>query len=1020
MELKDFSPVDRETLIRYLSSSMVDSTSNSNRNENEDSANLSSQVNNLDDVAQVLSIEKSDLGEHFVYIPDYHQKYTLMQFAVINGSTEIVKHLLNKKVNPNFPQDKAWDRRKKSIFPVANVQRDSKLSSDLLNCPYNPVLLAAQFGQHEILRLFKYHPTSPEHTKRYKSEMVEAKSDGEKVPLTNSGPLVNFKVSNPETNENVLHYVLQQPLLGKSIQDQYAWKDSNPSARKAEMENEKKAYDYKKCLEVLLDMDKFEDKNGDTRWKCNDPKYYPIQIESIVNGKDKYDNTPLHYAVLNWSEQFVEMLLVLGANASIKNKYNDIPLTRIRKETLENFMNKECIIVKDFDQRDDKIEEDTDDEESYVKKNQAYNQSFMMKIGRCGKEEDNTIKFNYAFLAPPGIKRHECTSSFSSANGDIEGQEYQYKGNLPEMELLWEMGRSEEHRSLIVHPVIDSYLWMKWQLITNYFHRTVRLHFLFLYCITWYLCLHFGGYNWNSAFLWNNGTVVFKEIAVNEKSFCKDLNNEFDDFGLNDETKIGASTVQGSWYYGFVFTFMVQFCLMIRDIISEQFYSTVQNHVVSLWMDFCNIFLSVVIMIFGRKILLVVLTALLLFYLAIEMLEIIATKRSYFKEISNYVDLVMIALIVAVLYVPNSYMSNPKIFSIFDETAEDEKERCGVKRSIAAIVIVLVWTRFLMAFSKLHRLKAYNLYVIIFFKVLQRYVRIMAWYSLYLVAFGIGFYIMLHDDIKKMSRETLSNANRTFQDTKFDNPFLSLMKTSTMFVGEFDFDDIRIRGGDVSTSMAYIFLLVFIFLMVIVLMNVLNGLAVTDTGRMIQESLIESQISIINNIRYFETVYLDLGRMQSCLCCNEKWKIIQIFNVVPKKVFLFMAKPHVKDMELTFPLKVNTTIEEKRATWRGAHYSEKRGNKFIAWLKGGDINFGTEEFLVKAREILVKLRAQKINEKKQEKLLKEIFKMKKCGKNIDGKIQLEDKIKHFENILRLSFSIKSLEDKYYDGIGPTI
>ena len=133
-----------------------------------------------------------------------------------------------------------------------------------------------------------------------------------------------------------------------------------------------------------------------------------------------------------------------------------------------------------------------------------------------------------------------------------------------------------------------------------------------------------------------------------------------------------------------------------------------------------------------------------------------------------------------------------------------------------------------------------------------------------------------------------------------------------------------------------------------------------------------------------------------------------------------MAKPHVKDMELTFPLKVNTTIEEKRATWRGAHYSEKRGNKFIAWLKGGDINFGTEEFLVKAREILVKLRAQKINEKKQEKLLKEIFKMKKCGKNIDGKIQLEDKIKHFENILRLSFSIKSLEDKYYDGIGPTI
>ena len=68
----------------------------------------------------------------------------------------------------------------------------------------------------------------------------------------------------------------------------------------------------------------------------------------------------------------------------------------------------------------------------------------------------------------------------------------------------------------------------------------------------------------------------------------------------------------------------------------------------------------------------------------------------------------------------------------------------------------------------------------------------------------------------------------------------------------------------------------------------------------------------------------------------------------------------------------------------------------------------------KAREILVKLRAQQIKEKKQKALLKEIFDMKNCGKNKDGKIQLEevgDKIKHFENILNLSFSIKLPGDK---------
>ena len=207
--------------------------------------------------------------------------------------------------------------------------------------------------------------------------------------------------------------------------------------------------------------------------------------------------------------------------------------------------------------------------------------------------------------------------------------------------------------------------------------------------------------------------------------------------------------------------------------------------------------------------------------------------------------------------------------------------------------------------------------------------------------------------------------------------------------------------------------------MVIVLMNVLNGLAVTDTGRMIQESVIESQISIINNIRYFETVYLDLGQMQCCSCFNENWSIIRMFKVVPKKVFLFMS-PHVKDTALTFPLKLDSNKVKKRATWGSAQCHENQGNLFVAWLKGRDINVGTEDFLVKAREILVKLRAQKINEKQQKTLLKEIFEMKKCGNNSDGKIQLEDKIKHFENILKLSFSIKLSPDKSYEGLGPTI
>ena len=692
MESTDISNMDRKTFIGYLSSSEVDSKSISTQNDCKNSENISSKVSKLDDVVHALNIEKSDLSQHFFKIKDCHVKYTLMQFAVINGLKEFVKQLLDNDVSPNFPQENTRIRRKRIIFSGVNVQREDILPLHIAKCSKNPLLLAAEFGQYEILRLFKYHTKSPEHKTRFESEMVEVKANDEQVPPANSGTIsgqtVNFKVCDAETNENVLHYVLRQPLLGKDrVEDLkkrydqiqplgpekkslepgsfFHSTDNKSATRKTQLE--KMAQEYKKSLDVLLDMDKFENKNFGKRWISNDASYYPVQIEAIVNSKDKDDNTPLHYAVLNWSEEYVEMLLALGANASIRNKYNEIPLTRIRKSTLENFMDKECIIVKDFDQRDDKVEEDIEDDETYVKKNQAYNQSFMMRIGLCGKQEDNQMTFNYGFLAPPGMNRNEYTSS----SGDIERQEYQNKGNLPEMELLWEMGKSKEHRSLIVHPVIDSYLWMKCQLIKNYFHRIVRLHFLFLYCVTWYLFLNFGGHNWNSVRIMKNGTHVFNESAGN--SFCRDLGMDFNDFDLNDETQTGASTVLSGSYYAFLFVFMAKFFLMIRDFISEQFHSTVQNHVVSLWMDLFNIFWSVVILLFGRKILLVVLTALLIYYLGIEMLEIMATKRNYFKEISNYIDLVMIALIMAVLYVPNEYMWNPKIFSIFDKTEEQIK-----------------------------------------------------------------------------------------------------------------------------------------------------------------------------------------------------------------------------------------------------------------------------------------------------------------------------------------------------------
>ena len=958
-----------------------------------------------------------------------------MQFAVKNGLTKFVKTLLRNDVDPNFSGEKLVSKRKKSTFYAVDTKDKVNKFSNKVNCSSTPLHLAAEFGRPDILKLFKYYPEFPCNKKLQTFQTVDSQysNGGTPSPTSKFNPKfcqkVNFRAFNPESKENVLHVVLRQHLLEKMRWDElkirynelkdFCHKHESPNRvsdipfeDNRKMALEKMACEYKICLEVLLDMDKFENEDGWQR-RNNDPESYPRQVESIVNQKDKIGNTPLHYAVLNWNEEFVEMLLALGANASVQNKNGDIPLSRIRKSTLENFMNKECIIVKGFDQRDDKIEEDSDDEESYVKNTQAYNQSFMMKIGMCGKEEDNEIKFNYAFLAPPAIRQHDPNPPLVSNCDEVEKQPSpQPKTRKPdyqsEMDVLYEMGRSEEHRSLLVHPVVDSYLWMKWQLITNYFHRTARLRFLFLYCITWYILTRFGGHHWNSMFVPRNELQIYNSTL---NAFCKDIGSDFNEFGWSNEINQKVPTAENFAYFLFIPVVTAQILMMLRDYVSEKYHLTVQTHVVSLWIDLFNLFLSVLLLLFGHKVLVVVLTILLIFYLGIEMLELTTTKRSYFEEISNYIDLIMLALIMTLLYVPRQYIWNDLMFTIFEETPKNETERCGVRRCIAATTIVLVWTRFLMVISKLHSLKSYNLYVILFFNVLRRYLKIMAWYGIYLVAFGLGFYIMLHNDVAGQDNIASSDNNTS----KFDQPFLSLIKTSTMFVGEFDFDDIKIRGGDVSVSMAYLFFLAFVFLMVIVLMNVLNGLAVSDTGRMINESLIESQKSIINNIRYLETIYLDLGAIRRFSCFPDSM-IIKLFDVAPKKVFLFDSN-YVKDMELSFPLKLDVTSEEKQDTYVGRLISGKcnkwpLAQKLIAWLKGGNINFGTEEFLVKAREILVVLRAYKTKERKQYSILKEIFMMKKSGKPKNGRTELTDvieKIKHFENILRQSFSNKVSE-----------
>ena len=87
----------------------------------------------------------------------------------------------------------------------------------------------------------------------------------------------------------------------------------------------------------------------------------------------------------------------------------------------------------------------------------------------------------------------------------------------------------------------------------------------------------------------------------------------------------------------------------------------------------------------------------------------------------------------------------------------------------------------------------------------------------------------------------------------FDGLGTALVKTFTMFVGELEFADLPFK-----TAVGYIFLLAFVFLIVVVMMNLLNGLAVSDTGVIREEAEIyayKCQVEIISYlVKSFLTV----------------------------------------------------------------------------------------------------------------------------------------------------------------------
>ena len=323
--------------------------------------------------------------------------------------------------------------------------------------------------------------------------------------------------------------------------------------------------------------------------------------------------------------------------------------------------------------------------------------------------EDFKVEFNYSWLAP-------AVDDYQADEWDEERQRELELQGLPETESLWCMAQSRHHRHLLRHPTVTSFLWLKWQRVRKFFSRNIRLYLLFVTSLTWYIFARFGGVAVNGTE--NNNLRNCSDLKDTGQVFCHHL-------------ELNSGTNSGFWYILFCVEVVCLMFLAGRDLKRDCGCSSGSAVMVTFLSSWFEIFLAAMaafLLIFSSGGLWYVLIFLLSVLALREMVQVTASLKRYLLSPENILELVMMSLLAYLLFDPD----NPGDC------------QCRVKRHVAALVILLSWVEMIVLVAKHPRLAKYNVYISMFYKVLKTFFSFLLWYSLFLMAFAFGFYIMLH------------------------------------------------------------------------------------------------------------------------------------------------------------------------------------------------------------------------------------------------------------------------------------
>lgn len=432
----------------------------------------------------------------------------------------------------------------------------------------------------------------------------------------------------------------------------------------------------------------------------NKSKLSPAELD--INQADDKGNTCLHYAAKVGDADLILSLLDQGAYVGKRNVLGDPPLADISPKILESHLN------------------------SCIKTN-----------GKSPKDVNYEIICSYNFLCPPKIYKRKDIDNYQTK---LEGQEY-VPENVPETDPLLYISEVPELRPLLKHPVLTSFLHLKWFAIKRYYKINLAFYIAFWAFLTLYTLL-----------------LTLKTDFNSTNSTSSSLNN-----GTEFPTTKPPARDDNSMVYLWIMVFVFLVVLVVR-----------------------------------------------------ELFQLISSPFAYITSLENWLEISLVVLTSVLLL-------------------GEMSSTLSTRNQISAVVILLSWGELILLVGR-HPALATHLEM--FKRVTKNFLQFLVWYSILIVAFALSFYMLFK--------------NKEDEENKFKYPSLATFKTIVMLTGEFDtFDSLPF---DQHPIVSHALFLLFIFLIAIVLVNLLNGLAVSDTQAIRADAEIVAHVSRVKLIHYFETM----------------------------------------------------------------------------------------------------------------------------------------------------------------------